>query len=109
MNSSCVNAVTGKKGLENARKMAKATDELLRTVSFEFRENENKNHASGAIKRSSLDGCDRLTRHDRVYPLRSILVKRPDSSTLSSSRFTAWKNAANPPRDDVRNLRGAEV
>ena len=42
MNSSCVNAVTGKKGLENARKMAKATDELLRTVSFEFRETKTR-------------------------------------------------------------------
>ncbi|KAF8344776.1 hypothetical protein F5887DRAFT_1283104 [Amanita rubescens] len=94
VNSGCANAVTGKKGLENAWKMAKATDELVRMVSVESQEESQAGHAGGSETLVMSTGV--IGQHVPIDSILSALssFKHPDSLTLFCSSFTAWENAA---------------
>ncbi len=94
VNSGCANAVTGKKGLENAWKMAKATDELLRMVSVESHDQEQQQRETSSETLVMSTGV--IGQHLPIDSILSALssFKHPDSSTLFCSSFTAWENAA---------------
>ena len=81
VNSGCANAVTGAKGLENAWKMAKATDALLAPPSSQS--SETLVMSTGVI--------------GQHLPIDSILAAisslNPVSSSLSAA-FSAWERAA---------------
>ncbi|KAF8631635.1 hypothetical protein AX15_002274 [Amanita polypyramis BW_CC] len=88
VNSGCANAVTGAKGLEDAWKMVRATDELLAS-------------AAGGGSQSHSSATETLVMSTGVIgqhlPIASILSAlsslNPASHTLSSA-FSSWERAA---------------
>lgn len=84
VNSGCANAVTGARGLENAWKMAKATDELLGAV-----EGGNPSSSETLVMSTGVIG-----QHVPIAAILSALSSlKPAAATLSSA-FSAWENVA---------------
>ena len=94
VNSGCANAVTGKKGLENAWKMARATDELLEMVSDTFSQEPSFGSTSGSETLVMSTGV--IGQHVPIDSILSALAsfRYAESTTPFSSSFTAWENAA---------------
>lgn len=91
VNSGCANAVTGARGLENAWKMVKATDELLPPgVAAAAAGGGGEGGASETLVMST--GV--IGQHVPIASILSALASlKPAGDTLSSA-FSAWENVA---------------
>ena len=89
VNSGCANAVTGAKGLENAWKMARATDELLPPNSS----SSSEGGASAGAGETLVMSTGVIGQHVPIAPILSALSALNPLKPAASA-FSAWESVA---------------